>query len=154
MSSIIHNGSTLDEERRGWRMPCPSCGDHVRYTVLNVIPGEDVFLYSDTTSDFVLRDEDANAAREIGDDAGTQISELAKLYARLERILPASPKGEHFRIWSNVKCPTCSYEFPYNDGIRDEEMRFTESAIVWIEGATAFRGGNQPSNRLVEVIAD
>lgn len=152
MPTIVFNGKVEDEERPGWIMSCPDCDADIRYTVLNVVPGEDVFLYSDETSDFVLRDEDASVACELRCNSKNELIDgLGNFYWKLERTLAPCPNGGHFRIWSNVKCPRCSYEFPYNNGVRNRATRFTERALVWIEGATAFRGVSQPSNRLTGV---
>jgi len=58
MIGTIWNGDLIDEERPGWSKNCPRCGESFHFTVLNVIGGFTPFLYSDTSSDFVLRDDD------------------------------------------------------------------------------------------------
>lgn len=152
MSDVISNGQIRDEERTGWRLPCPHCDEEVRYTILRVQPGEDIFLYSDKTSDFILRYEDSMVAQKIDkSDEQMAIAELEKLYIDLENRLPKCSDGGHFKIWSNVKCSHCCYEFPYNNRIKNKAMRFMESTIIWVEGAIAFRGKNRPSNRLIKV---
>lgn len=152
-SHIICNGSIEDEERTGWMIECPNCSEQVRYTVLRLSPGKDVYLYCNRSSDFILRDEDSYAAQLIEDRFGKEyfLDELRRLYEDLERNLPESPGGGNFKIWSNVKCPHCSYEFPYNNNIRNESARFMESALIWVEGAVAYRGGSRSSNRLARV---
>lgn len=149
---VICNGVVDNEERTGWELECPECAEKIRYTVLNVSPGEDVFLYCDQSSDFILRDEDSGSVHQI-DKANEEelVDGMRTLYQNLEGNLPPCPSGGHFRIWSNVKCPHCSYEFPYNNGLKNEALRYMESSIIWIEGAVSYRGASRPSNRLIKV---
>lgn len=151
-SYALCDGNIEDEERRGWMLTCPRCSAKVRYTVLNLSPGRDIFLYCDKSSDFVLRDEDFAAAQRIDKtDERQALSRLREIYEDLEQCLPKCPSGGRFKIWSNVKCPHCLYEFPYNDNVRNEAVRFMESKLIWVEGAVAYRGGDRPSNRLAKV---
>lgn len=152
MPNVISNGVIEDEERSGWALTCPHCDREVRYTILNVRPGEDVFLYGDKTSDFTLRDEDlADVQKIYKSDEKKAIDNLKKIYVNLENELPECPNGGYFKIWSNAKCPHCSYEFPYNNGVKNKAIRFMESTIIWVEGATAYRGKSRPSNHLIKV---
>jgi hypothetical protein len=80
--------------------------------------------------------------------------ETTQLYESLEQELPPCPCGGRFRTWSNVRCPHCRYEFPYNNGERNLDLRYHETQLVWVEGATAFRGSLMPSNKLVKVLTD
>lgn len=150
MSNAVTNGMILDESRDGWSMSCPSCGHVLRYTLLNIAGGREPFLYSEFGSDFVLRDEDAELiSRTVGARAPT-IDELRKVYTQLEVEL-AHPTAGRFTRWANVKCSRCGYEFPYNNGVLSEEVRYFDSKIVWMEGAVAYRGDRVPSNRLASV---
>lgn len=149
---VVCSGSIEDEERTGWVLVCPRCAEKVRYTVLNLSPGEDVYLYCDRSSDFVLRDEDFVAAQRVDkSDEKRALEGLRGIYEGLEKNLPECPDGGRFKIWSNVKCPHCSYEFPYNNNVKNEAVRFMESTLIWVEGAVAYRGGIRPSNRLAKV---
>lgn len=145
-------GEILQEERSGWSRPCPRCAKNIRYTVLNLSARAEPFLYSDQGSDFVLREEDRKAVEELA-LPGEQVSldALRAFYEELETRLPPGPAGGRFRIWANIKCPHCGYEFPYAGGQCNETLRFFDSKVVWVEGATAFRGGGRPSSRLVKV---
>lgn len=146
---MLTNGSIEEASRKGWILKCPQCSLPIRYTVLNVDAGRDVYLYSDRSSDFVLRKEDRLTASEIDwSDRDEALRKLEKLYTELEHVLPAAPDGGRFRLWSNVRCPHCKYELPYNAGIQDLKLRLTESKVIWVEGATVFRGGNRPSDKL------
>jgi len=58
MINTVWNGTVSDETRPGWSKTCPDCDMVFRFTMLNISGGVEPFLYSDTTSDFVLRDED------------------------------------------------------------------------------------------------
>jgi DNA-directed RNA polymerase beta subunit len=152
VSGTVSNGSVVDEERPGWSLECPNCIQPVRYTVLNISGGRELFLYSDATPDFILRNEDADLVAQLfRGDQGPTIEDLRTVYRQLEETLAACPNGGRFRLWANVRCPHCICEFPYAEGTRTESTRCFESTIIWVEGATAFRGANMPGNRLVRV---
>ena len=152
MNGIISNGIIIDEVRPGWALNCPSCGQEVRYTVLNLSGGREPFLYCDSSSDFVLRDEDIELVVDrAGEVATPTIEHLGSVYDDLESILDACPAGGSFRRWANARCPHCNQVFPYNSGLQSEDVRYMESRVIWIEGAIAYRGAKQPSNRLITV---
>jgi hypothetical protein len=152
MTFNLTNGVVQKEQRPGWEMTCPSCKQNFSYTILNISPGEDVYLYCDACSNFVLREEDRReliAAQGNGSEIDRKIGEI---YERLQEGLPSCECGGRFGLWNNVKCPHCAYEFPYNHGERDKAQRYREAKIIWVEGATAYRGSLLPSNKLVKVI--
>lgn len=152
-NEVLVAGQIQQEERRGWSRACPRCAEEIRYTVLNLSAGVEPFLYCDEGSDFVLREEDKKAAQQLARPNGAvSLDDLRAFYRELQERLPPCPNGGRFGIWSNVKCPHCGHEFPYAGGERDEEVRFLESKIVWVEGATAFRGSTRPSSRLAKVV--
>lgn len=152
MENVLTTNDIKDEERPGWEMKCPKCSKDIMYTVLKIASGEDVYLLCDRCSNFTLRDEDrlSNQFMNVQNEL-PQLDKLRMLYEKLEHDLPKCDCGGSFRIWSNVKCPNCAYEFPYNNGVKDEEVRFLETTIIWIRKAIAYRGYYQQSNRLVEV---
>ncbi len=149
---VLVVGEILSEERMGWTRPCPRCREEIRYTVLNLNSGAEPFLYCDQGSDFVLREEDRQAIGKLG-PPGQQVplDDLRAFYHGLEDRLPPCPSGGRFGIWANIQCSSCGYEFPYAAGRRDEIVRYFDSKVIWIEGATAFRGAMLPSSRLVKV---
>jgi len=152
---VLVTGEILEIERRGWSRPCFNCNVDIRYTVLNINTGIEPFLYSNTTSDFVLREEDREAIQKSVSRGDIDSLEAVKsFYIDLENNLPPCPTGGLFRIWANVRCPHCGYEFPYAGGEKNEEVRFFESKIIWVEGATVFRGARVASNILVKVRID
>jgi predicted RNA-binding Zn-ribbon protein involved in translation (DUF1610 family) len=144
--ATLSNGEIISEERHGWALNCPSCGETIRYTILNVVGGNDLFLYSEKSSNFVLRSEDCELAKNISDRIA-----LLQLYRKIEKSLPATESGRQFKLERNVCCPKCGSEFPYQYA-PDSDGRLYENKIIWIEGAVAFRGVNEPSNKLVKVI--
>lgn len=153
MDEHLTNGVILDECRPGWPITCPSCAKEIRYTILNLSSGEDVYLYCTKCSNFALREEDRRKILSaIGEGAERGIDlVLAEIYEYLQRELPDCECGGDFKIWANVKCPHCRYEFPYNNGSKVESVRYRESKLIWVEGASAYRGALMPSNRLVKV---
>ena len=151
ITDVVWSGEVRDEERPGWCLDCPHCKKQVRYTELTIDSGMEPFLYSSDTADFVLRDEDIHCLVSLVSGTEPTISELRKFYHELESTLAPCPTGGRFQVWANVKCPHCNYEFPYNRGVTSEAIRYFETKIVWVEGATAFRGPSEPSNRLARV---
>jgi hypothetical protein len=151
MNKVALNRNVVAEERPGWSKNCPSCYSEIRYTVLNIKPGLDLFLYCSNTSDLVLIEEDT-AAFELKSHAGKLTTDdLRERYLYLENHLPGCPHDGRFKVWSNFKCPHCKHEFQYNRGRKDEKTRFYESKIVWMEGAIVYREGDTPSNFLSRV---
>lgn len=150
----LTDGVVEDEERAGREMSCPSCAALFKFTVMNIVPMEDIYLYCDACSNFVLREEDReqaiNAKRRC-EHTESLSQEIKYIYRNLEQSLPACECGGHFRLWSNVKCPVCHYEFPYNNGVRDIDFRIQEGRVIWVEGATIYRGELQHSNKLISV---
>jgi hypothetical protein len=144
----------LIEERPGWEVECPRCVSKIPYTVLNLSVGVDVYLYCDTCSNFVLREEDRRELVPLLSQSTENDfdAKVGALYERLEKNLPPCECGGRFTLWSNVKCPNCYYEFPYNNGIRNLAARYREPKLVWIQGAIAYRGSLIPSNKLERII--
>lgn len=150
MKSEICNGIIVDEERSGWLIACPNCNYNIKYTVLNIESGLDIFLYNESNSDFLLRKEDRQLAREILEyDETALIKEIETIYTNIENSNISLPDGGRFKINSNIKCPDCSYEFPLKN--KSKTSRFLSTKLVWIEGAIAYRGKEIPSNRLLNV---
>jgi hypothetical protein len=153
MPQRLFDGPVVPEKRSGWKVLCSRCNTQTPYTLLNIIPPEDVYLYCDSCSNFVLRDEDRQALKaHLTSLEGDEFEAQADLfYERLEATLPKCDCGGKFSLWSNAKCNHCSFEFPYNNGVKNKLVRYGESKLVWIEGAIAYRGASLPSN-LVEII--
>lgn len=152
MNSPIRNGFVINEDRYGWERDCPKCGVSIPYTILNISPGLDVCLYCDRCSNFVLREEDRNELMSKGGGFDDADSMLDALYRKLEQCLDFCECGGRFRVSSNVKCPSCHYEFPYNHGVLDVGRRYREAKLIWVQGATAYRGGSMASSKLTRVL--
>ena len=142
---VLSNGQVIPEERAGWELDCPACGTSIKYTVLNVVGGSDLFFYSDKSSDFPLRKEDQELTGEIADREG-----LLLLYKELEESISTIQEGQQFKLKNNVCCPKCGKQFPYRFS-PESDGRLYESKIIWIEGAIAYRGAYEPSNKLLKV---
>lgn len=149
----LTNGVIQDEERFGNSLECPNCKHRIEYSILKLDPGIDIYLYCDTCSNFSLRDEDREVAlRFTSADEKSALNNLKVVYYDLQHNLPPCGCGGHFKIWSNVKCPHCHYEYPYDNGRQMEQGRFMENHLVWVLNAIAYRGANRASNRLVRTI--
>lgn len=151
MTELHISSCTADEERPGWEKPCPRCLEPIRYTLLNLRGGVDLYLYCESSSDLVLVESRAVHTGQLSSRFRKDLEAIGNKYFYLESNLPSCGIKAHFRIWSNAKCPSCGYELPYNGGVKDESVRFYESKILWIEGATVFRLDGSPNNRLVRV---
>ena len=145
IDSVLCNGQVLPEERQGWSLDCPNCQENIKYTILNIVSGVDVFFYSDRCSDVLLREEDRELANRI-----ESRKELLDSYSTIEKSLSITKNGQQFKLKNNVCCPKCGNQFPYKFP-PDSDGRLYENKIIWIEGATLFRGAYEPSNKLAKV---
>jgi hypothetical protein len=103
--------------------------------VLKVWNAPEPFFYCDTCNNVLLRQSDAERVP-MGDPSDPQ--HLAKLLALWESIVkdaPPCPCGGHFALWSNIKCPHCRYEFPYNKGVKSPAIRIMDRTVIVIDGA-------------------
>jgi len=152
LNGVISNGVIQDESRPGWTLNCPSCNQEIKYTILNLSGGYEPFLYCNKCSNFVLRDSDLrHVADVVGEGNIPTVVQLRQIYQYLEDVLEPCSCGGRFEVWANVKCPHCNVEFPYNNGIQSEDIRYFDPKLIWIEGAIAFRGPQMASNRLIAI---
>lgn len=121
--------------RDGWSLSCPFCNNSVKYTyfVNWFIPTP--FFYSDGCNDVLLKKSDGEQVQKLLERKKPILSELECLWKEFLKSAPAAPNGGQFSFWANVKCPFCNKEFPYNNGIRDLNVRINDSKIVLIDGA-------------------
>jgi hypothetical protein len=145
----LWNGVIADEERPGWRTACEACGQTVAFTVLNLGPGVEPFLYCDRCPNLVLRPEDADLAAALGGDHAPSPEQMKQLYEDLERRLPPCPCGGRFSLQAQPHCPHCGQALSADARVNDLSLIATQAA--WIQGGIAFRGAIMPSNRLVRV---
>ncbi len=129
--------------RDGWNLECIFCKEAIRYTYLVnwLLPAP--FFYSDKSNDVLLRKSDELVAQKLCENNKPELTELEKLWHVFLESAPPAPNGGHFSFWSNVKCPFCKKEFPYNNGIRDLNVRIYESKIVLIDGAIVVGDDNK-----------
>lgn len=131
--------------RPGWTRLCPKCRKEIRYTVVNIWNAPEPFFYCNTCNNVLLRGSDSKRAP-IGDPSDPEhLAASVELWESIVQDAPACPCGGHFGLWSNVKCPSCAYEFPYNYGVKSVLTRILDSAIVVIEGATVVGDGPNDS---------
>ena len=125
-------------ERNGWGLKCPCCGENIRYSLINNQQVPVPFFYAEKGNDVLLRKQDERRVeRFYQNQNGAEPSEAA-LEALWNSILveaPSAPCGGKFGLWSNVKCPSCGKEMPYNRGVRNVRLRIFEPKIVLIDGA-------------------
>ena len=111
MSRAVSNGTIEDEVRSGWSTKCLRCGKPVRYTVLNIVGGREPFLYCDRSSDFVLRDEDAEIVAKLAAERELTVDDLGQVYDSLERELEPCPAGGRFGRWQTFAARTATSNF-------------------------------------------
>jgi hypothetical protein len=132
-------------KRPGWTRPCPNCHGEIRYTVLKLWNGPEPFFYSDKCNDVLLRKSDAQRVP-VGDTSNPQhLATLLALWELIVKDAPPSPCGGHFALWSNIKCPHCNYEFPYNRGVKSPAVRISDPTVVVVDGATVLGDGPDDS---------
>jgi hypothetical protein len=99
----------------------------------------DPFMYCERCSNVLKRRSDhvalyklwfSRPESERGDDL------VMRFYEELEGVAPKCPCGGNFRIWANVKCPSCHYEIPYDRGHRNPATRANDYAVIMLDGAT------------------
>lgn len=122
---------------------CPSCKSIIRYSLLHLPHIPQPFMYCDTCSNVLYRQSDQEALYDVLPPTGNTESAALKFYEELERTAPPCPCGGHFRLWSNVKCPSCRFEIPYNKGVKDTSVRINDAIVVVIDGA--FVLGDNPA---------
>ncbi len=122
--------------RNGWILNCPFCNEKILYTYLINWSVPTPFFYSNVSNDILLRKSDEKKVRELFEKKGNPtILELEKLWNTILSDVPSTPNGGYFSFWANVKCPNCNIEIPYNNGIKDLNIRINDSKIVIIDGA-------------------
>jgi hypothetical protein len=128
-------------ERTGWEMDCPFCEDSISYTTFTNQSGPTPFFYSDGHNDILLRQSDLTRVIRESTDQGIDIDALEVVWRDILSNAPDPPRGGEFTLWANVKCPLCSAEFPYNNGLRDRAQRICEPKIIVPDGAIIMTDG-------------
>jgi len=153
MDERLSNGQTIEVERPGWERDCPSCGEVVRFTELNLVEGVVPFLYCDSCSAFVAREEDAEElAAQAERGAYPETEQVESYYKAMEKRLPACPCGGCFRISAYPTCPHCVADLGNKGAPNWEKQRLSENKAVWLEGARGFFGRGRPSEVLKRVL--
>ena len=125
-----------EEIRDGWILKCPYCGAGIKYTRLSNWEGPTPFFYSKENNDVLLRKSDVDRARDALDvESKPSVAELERMWCEFLENTPKVRAGSSFGFWSNVKCPHCRTEMPYNNGVKDPNIRIYEPKIVLIDGA-------------------
>lgn len=57
-------------------------------------------------------------------------------YYHWENGAPACLCDGQFTVWANVKCPNCTREIPYNNGVKDPFVRANDRIVIVLRGAT------------------
>jgi hypothetical protein len=120
--------------RKGAIMPCPSCGQSFKYTVLTIQNVPIPFFYSTAGGSILLRRSDESIVAEAFASRIPTTDELETLWCEILKRSPRPPEGGTFELWANVKCPNCNYEFPYNRGYKDINLRIFEPKIIVADG--------------------
>jgi hypothetical protein len=130
--------STQELERDGWSLECLFCKESIHYTLINNTQTPIPFFYAEEGSDVLLRKEDELSVEKCFMQYGDSKPPLAVLESLWKTILesaPDAPNGGRFALWSNIKCPHCRKEMPYNGGVKNLELRIYEPQIVLLDGA-------------------
>jgi len=125
--------------RDGWTMQCPFCNEDISYTLINNKQLPVPFFYAEDSNDVLLRKADLKLVDEAfaGSTGGKpSLEPLKNLWLQILDAAPSTANGGRYKFWSNVKCPNCSAEIPYNDGTKDVEQRIFEPRIVLVNGAS------------------
>lgn len=140
------------EERSGWLRTCPFCNGQILFTKLVNPDGLVPFFYADKSNDVLLRRSDIERVKDLVSKDLPAIDVLESIWIEIASNAPDAPSGGRFSLWSNIKCPSCGKEFPYNNGVRDINARIREPYIILIDGAVVV-GDNPQENWSVKVKA-
>lgn len=140
------------EERPGWIRICPYCNQPIKFTKLVAWSSPNVFFYSESGNDVLLRQSDSEKLQAVRSKSTVSLHDLEKTWVALLETAPAPPSGGRFTPWANIKCPHCRTEFPYNKGVRDLQARLQDPYVVLIDGATII-GDTLEESWKVKVIA-
>jgi len=132
---LTYNKNLEETERAGWESKCTSCSGKILYTHLTLQQGPSPFFYSNASNDVLRRKSDEEKMDELYEAGSPSIKQLETLWKNVLITAPPAPSGGEFTFWSNVRCPHCNFEFPYNEGIQDLDMRLNEYKIIVIDGA-------------------
>jgi len=125
-------------ERDGWLMCCSFCNNNISYTLINNYQAPVPFFYAEDCNDVLLRKSDKRQLDNIMSKENSNsltIETLDGLWNRFVQKTPVTRNGGAFGLWTNVKCPHCYSELPYNGGVRNIEIRIYEPKIVLIDRA-------------------
>lgn len=119
--------------RKGWVLACPACERPIVYTILTNWDAPVPFFYADASNDVLLRFSDRQRVESLGENPDLAV--LEHLWNEILSSAPVAPSGGEFGLWTNVSCPHCGYEIPYNGGVRNLSIRIYEPRIVLVDGA-------------------
>lgn len=125
--------------RDGWSIDCPFCGRAILYSLINNRDLPVPFFYGERTNDVLLRKQDQERVdqlfQSIASGRSPSTEEFEALWKSILENAPDAPAGGRFGFWSNIKCPHCRKEIPYNKGVKNVELRIFEPRIVLVDGA-------------------
>ena len=125
-------------ERLGWKMPCPTCGADIGYTLLTNQRGPTPFFYAGTGNHVLLRARDRLQVDELyaaTQDGPPDLDVLHALWRDILATAPAAPDGGGYGLWTYVSCPHCATALVYDDGRRDLARRIHEPKVVLVDRA-------------------
>lgn len=134
------------DERPCSEVTCPQCQNAIRYTTLHLTITPHPFMYCEQCSNVLLRDSDQERMFHVLDHTpDNQMSDAVMRYLEeMEAAAPLCTCGGKFTTWAYVKCPTCHFQIPYNDGVQDPEVRAHNRVVIVIDGAKVI--GDSPKN--------
>ncbi|MBL0349609.1 MAG: hypothetical protein IPP68_04450 [Elusimicrobia bacterium] len=136
------------EERKGWTIGCPSCSKSILYTKLVNWESPTPFFYCDSCNDVLLRKSDKKLVESRLAIKNIDVPGLEKLWEEIASNAPNCGKGGRFTVWSNVRCPHCKKELPYNSGIKNSAVRINEMEIILVDGATVIGDSSEDTWRV------
>lgn len=122
--------------RAGWILQCPFCNGEISYSLINIQSLPTPFFYAEQCNDVLLRRQDEIRSQDIllkYEHKRPPIVEFENLWMSILDEAPEAPCGGEFKLWSNVKCPRCRSEIPYNKGVLDLNLRIFEPKIVIVD---------------------
>jgi len=107
------------------------CKEAIRYSWLSGMSGPHVHLYAKESNDVVMREVWANRVNELIENGADDAEIIDEVKHLLDAISPSLK--EKYHVWNNVKCPKCSFEFPYRFK-GNLKLRLEDMQVLLIDG--------------------
>lgn len=125
------------DERSCRDVPCVQCRTAIPFTTLHLTITPHPFMYCEECSNVLLRESDRDRLHRTLENSPEQAmtNAVMRYFEEMEATAPPCTCGGRFTTWAYVKCPSCGFRIPYNNGVQDPEVRAQNRIVIVINGA-------------------